>query len=418
MQAVITERGKANGNFKPNQVEIDRINFFLDWIEWLAIPPGGYEYRSLLLIFRKNLEVFPKLVVLLFSCRTTLFEPEDKVPYLAGRIEIPSLMLSFARKLAAAWLGSELLQQIPLIDIRQFFGQVRKEVQDRQHTMWLDYDEAKCLIKSGNLVDARELIVPVLKRKQSESWAWGALATTYVRSSPDTAITLFAHAITQSRDEKFALKPLKGIASLLAAKGDTQQASMCIERVVNFYQQNGWHLQSDLIQIQQQLWFDPSAALSELPVFLQQQAEGALDLLHGPIKKVCGLVVNLHKSGKGLHLYISMRESISIPLRVIKGRTKPKAGDYLLITLAGEGDDKTVLSAEATSPQELSGVEVCKNELCVTSKGFGFVDDTFIPPFLIKEGMNKKTVEVLRYKDFDKKKGKMGWRALSLEVCE
>ncbi|MFK0574110.1 hypothetical protein [Endozoicomonas sp.] len=141
-------------------------------------------------------------------------------------------------------------------------------------------------------------------------------------------------------------------------------------------------------------------------------------VFHGPARKACGLVTNLHKSGKGLHLYLADNESISVPLRMIKDKVTPKVGDYLAISIAGDGDEKMVLSAEVTAVQALRGVESIQDELRVTDKGFGFVGETFIPPTLIREGMDRQMVEVLRYKDFDKKKGKIGWRALSLDVCK
>ena len=112
-----------------------------------------------------------------------------------------------------------------------------------------------------------------------------------------------------------------------------------------------------------------------------------------------------------------MRESISVPLRLIKNRVTPNLGDYLLVTIAKHDGEKTVLAAEVTEPQPLSGVETYRDQLRVTDKGFGFVGDTFAPPFLIKDGMDTQTVEIVRYKDFDKKKGKLGWRALSLDLC-
>lgn len=417
VQEPIKQRGQTRGNFQPNQTELDRINFYIDWIRWLSIPPGGFEYRSLLLLFQKNLESIPMLVLLLFTYRTTLFEPEDKAPYQSDRGESPSLMLTFVRKVARAWMDNKIVQQISIADLRQLFAQVRREAKDKQHIIWLDYDEAKCLIFSGNLETAREFIIPVLRKKQSESWAWGALAATYIKDDIDRAITLYSQGLCYSHDEKFALRLLKGIAPLLVAKGFTQQASMCIQRAVNCYQANGWNIKPDIENFQQQPWFDASVNVDELKSFLQTQSKGALDALHGPASKAIGLVTNLHKSGKGLHLYLAPNESISVPLRVIKGRASPKVGDYLAISIAGDDDEKMVLTAELTTAQTLSGVESIQDELRVTDKGFGFVGDTFIPPHLIREGMDKQLVEVLRYKDFDKKKGKLGWRALSLEVC-
>ena len=418
IQTTITQRGKANGNYLPNQTEADGINFYLDWVNWLDIPPGGYEHRNLLLTFQRNLDTFPKLVLLLFSCRQGLFEPSDKQPYQTDKGESSSLMLTFARKVAKCWLANNEARQINLTELRQFFSQLRREAGDRQNMIWLDYDEAKCLVSAGDFSEARAFIIPVLRKKQSESWAWGALAATYAHENPETAISLYAHGLNHSHDETFALRLLKGIAPLLASRGYTQQASMCVHRAVNCYELNGWNIKQDLIQLQQQTWFDAAANVAELKGFLRQKAQGALDMLHGPAQKAYGLVVNLHKSGKGLHLYLSTRESISVPLRLIKNRIMPKVGDYLLVTLAEDNDDKTVLAAEICEPQKLPAVETYRDQLRVTDKGFGFVGDTFVPPFLIKDGMDMQTVEILRYQDFDKKKGRLGWRALTIDVCE
>jgi hypothetical protein len=55
-------------------------------------------------------------------------------------------------------------------------------------------------------------------------------------------------------------------------------------------------------------------------------------------------------------------------------------------------------------------------ELEVTEKGFGFVNDTFIPPSLIEDGMGGKRVSILKVLDFDKSKNRPGWKAISLEV--
>ena len=252
VQNSISQRAKDNGNFEPRVEEIDRINFLLDWIEWLAIPPGGYEYRSLLLICQKNLESFPRLAILLFNCRQGLFEPDDKSPYQSERGESPSLMLTFSRKLAGCWLNHEAVRQINLMDMRLFFDQVRKEARDTQHIIWLDYDEAKCLIKAGQFEEARSFIIPVLKKKQTEAWAWGALAATYFHDNPNQAITLYSHGVKVSHDEKFALKLLVGLARLLAQEGTHAQASMCVLRAVNFYQANGWRIKQDLVNLQQQ----------------------------------------------------------------------------------------------------------------------------------------------------------------------
>ena len=66
------------------------------------MPPGGFEYRSLLLLFQQNLETIPRLVLLLSRFGVDIFDKEegDNRPYQGEKGESPSLMLKFARKTA------------------------------------------------------------------------------------------------------------------------------------------------------------------------------------------------------------------------------------------------------------------------------------------------------------------------------
>ncbi len=418
VQNPINERGKNNnGNYRPNAVEFERINFLLDWVVWLDVKPGGYEYKNFLILFQKNLDNFQQIVLLLLKHQDLLFSDEEKEPYLTEKGESPSLMLKCTRLVVKAWMVSAEKWELQLDSVLSLLDKTRVQTHDIQHKIWLDYDEAKCLIMAGRNDEAREFIIPVLKKKQSESWAWGALAATYRTEDTDVAIKMFAQGLCNARDEKFALPLLKGIAPLLAEKRLTKEASMCIQRAVNCYQDNGWNIKSDLEKLIGESWFDGSVNIKNLKLFLQQQSKGALGFLHGDTKLEYGVVTNLHKSGKGLHLYLSENESISVPLRLFEKHEKPVIGEYVKVSVSGKGDEKTVVTAEMTSAHEMSGIETIQSELSVTDKGFGFADNIFVPAYMIKEGMDKKMVEIVKFKKFDKKKGRLGWCALSIKIC-
>lgn len=417
VQNSIKERGLQNNeSYTPNQGELDRINFLLDWIIWLKIPTGGFEYRSLLLLFQKNLEDIPKLVILSFNVANSLFEDEDRIPFKTDQGESPSLALKFARSAAKAWMENEQVRQIDIEQLLSLLNHTRSIVSDTQNLLWLDYDQAKCLLMSGRNQEARKFVIKVLKRKQSESWAWGAIAATYRKDDPDAAIKLFSLGISCARDEKFALKLLKGLAPLLAERGSTSEASMCVLRAVKCYEENGWNVKQDLERLMSKPWFDASVDTSNLKNFIEQEKVGAQDYLHGPTKEVNGLVTNLHKSGKGCHAYISETESISIPFFLFKGQ-RPEVGDYAKITYAAD-EDKTVVKAKLTDRVNISGVDTLQAELRLSQGGFGFVNDTFIPAFLINDGMDGKMVEVLHFKSFDNKKNKMGWKAAKVTLVD
>lgn len=416
-QNPINDRGKNNnGNFRPNTTEFERISFYLDWIVWLDIPPGGFEYTNLLILFQKNLDSFPQIVRLLLKCQDSLFSDEQKEPFQNEKGESPSLMLKCARLVAKAWMESSQQWNLSLQSTLSLLDKARIQTRDVKNKIWLDYDEAKCLIKAGQYEEAREFVIPVLKKKQSESWAWSALAATYRKQDADAAIKLFSQGLRNTHDETFAIPLLKGIAPLLVEKGFTKEASMCVQRSVNCYQKNGWNIKGDLEKMLGMTWFDNSVNIVELDDFLKQQSQGALNFLHGKTNTSYGIITNMHKSGKGLHLYLSENESISVPLRLFK-KQKPCVGGYVKVSVSGEGDEKEVVTAELTAVCKLSGVETFQEKLRVTVKGFGFVGDVFVPPPLIKDGMDGQLVEVVKYKRFDKKKGRLGWSALSIKVC-
>lgn len=415
VQNPIIERAKGNNNLRPREQELERINFLLDWILWLNLPFGGFEYPRLVFLFKKNLEYIPKLVQLVAEGQVNLFLDEDKEPFNGEHGELPSLMLSAARQVAKAWLDFGSDYALDVESVLLLLDSTRKQVKDKKHLIWLDYDEAKCLIKARRYDDARKFVIPVLKKKKNEAWAWGALAATYIKEEPPIAIKLFAEGIGHAHDEKFALKLLKGVAPLLAAQGRGGEASMCVKRATECYELNGWRIREDLQKLLDSPWYNATCDLTEMDAFISSARKGAEEYLFGVMAEASGLVINLHKSGKGCHIYLKPGLVISSPFGNFKGR-KPNLAEYVVVKYSGSIDDMAVRSIEICEKLEVPGLEYISGELRVNPKGFGFVDDTFVPPNLIKPDYEGLTVKVLRFKDMDKVKKKLGWKAATLEV--
>lgn len=412
VQAGIKQRASLNnGNFRPSQQEQERITFFLNWVVWLNVPAGGFEYRSLLLTFQQNLECFPELIVLLSQQGVSLFQPEDAEPYVNDKGESPSLMLKYARKCAKAWQEHDnLRQQLDINALITLLSSVRKRMKDNAHAIWLDYDQARCLIMAGRMAEARQFVIPVLRKKQTEPWAWGALAATY-RSEPETAISLFAQGLLHVHDEKFAIKLWAGLAPLLAAAGNADEASMCLKLAMGVYQSQGWKLKPSLEQLSGAHWYKPDVQVELLTDFLQSTAQGAAQYLLADAKSVSGVVENIHQSGKGFHVYLDRHVSLSVRLGLFKPKTMPELGSFVALKVSEDGD---VLEAAPGEWRALKDMNQHSGELRVAEGGFGFVDDTFVPPFLIKPEMHGRAVNLTRVMAKNKKKGSFGWKAIQL----
>lgn len=402
----------GKSDFKPTPKEAERIDFLLDWIIWLGLPDSGFEYRSLLLIFQHNLEHLPKLLLLLARHTKTLFSAEDKQPFITEKGESPSLMLKFTRKLAKAWLSQKMLRQLSIDELMTLTTLTRSEVKDTQQLIWLDYDESRCLIAARRYDEARKRVLIVLRKKQSEAWAWGALAATYRQADPQAAISLFAKALSCAHDDTLALPTLKGFATLLAAEKFYNEASVCVQRAVNCYLNNGWQIKNDLEQLLNQPWYNPQADAALLLPFLQQSSQMATDYLFGEKVQKLAIVQSIHPGNRGFHAWCSRNQSISVRMKLWKETQLPKPGDYVIVTVTKE--DLSVIDVVPTAIQPLADAGEFEDILRVSDKGFAFVGDTFVPKHLVPEGMNGHKVRVIRIIELDRTKNRYGWRALTI----
>lgn len=416
IQADITSRSDSgNGDITPRDAELERINFYVDWIIWLQIPPGGYEYRSLLLTFQKNLEFIPKLITLLVRHSGNLFEDEDKKPFINDKGESPSLMLKFARKAAKAWLSDQGAREVSIEELQSLFQMTRSNALDKKNLHWLNYDEAKCLTVAKRFDDAKKCALAVLREKQTESWAWAALANTFRSDDIEAAITLFSKALSCAQNDVFALPILKGFAPLLANSGMPLQASACVDRAVACYVENGWKIKSDLEKMLNEPWYDCTATPALLQQLIVTKADAALDFLYGGTMFCVGVIQNIHKSGKGFHAYIDRTESVSVRLGLYDSNKPPNVGDFIQLTLAR--DDHSVLAAIPTDQVSLSDVKWLKGVLLENERGLCFVDDVFVPPDLARENLRGQQVKTLALMSYDNLKNRYSWKAAKVDLA-
>jgi len=414
-----------NDEHTPSLSEIKEVEFYARCIEKLGVEPDEYNYRSLLLICQRNLQCFPNLILLLLKHSKKqvfggafgkLFLNEDKVPFDNGKGESPSLMLKFTREVAKAWLTNEQVRQIPIEELCDIISRTRAEVKDKQHLIWLDKDEADCLILAENFEAARICVRAVLRKKSKESWALALMARTYVFEDKEAAIALYCNALINAHDEKFALPVLKEIAPLLASKGSNAEASMCVKRAVNCYVENGWNIKSDLENLIHEPWYDAETALTSLAPFLRENAKGAAEYVYGKKRELPAIVIGHFKSDNGFHAYIS-KSLMNVPIRIneFQSGSLPSIGDYIIVVLAAEED--TVIEVKRSGPVQIEGLKKIEGTLNIASGGFGFIENTFVPPNLIEPEMDGFPVRALTVWSFDALKKRHGRKAINIDIC-
>ena len=342
-----------------------------------------------------------------------LFDDEAKEPFKTEKGEVPSLLLTYARKLAQYWLNNKFRKEMDLEPILSFMDAARDTCNDTQHKIWLDYDQAKCYVLAKQNDRARKLVIPILKKKQRESWAWSALAATFRENDQQSAICLYSQAINCAHEDSFALPALKSLALLLSSKGMNYEASMCLKRTINCYEAKGWKIKDSLQKLMSQPWYDVNVDVNKLASFIKEASKDANRYLHGETVGKIGLVVAIHQSGKGCNVYFGKNNISTAPFFKVRGR-KPNVGDFINVNVPVDNQNGDIISVETCDSVPLEGVGTIQGKLRVTDKGFGFVDDIFIPPNLIKGFEKNEIVNVLYFSDLDKKKGKLGKKAASV----
>ena len=163
-----------------------------------------------------------------------------------------------------------------------------------------------------------------------------------------------------------------------------------------------------------QPWFDSTVDVENLSDFIEKMAQGALDYLHGPSESCVAIVSAIHKSEKGFNAYGSRNQMLSVRLGLYRSKKLPAVGDYVRLTISV--DDSEVISAEPCNAVPLDDVAADEGKISVTPKGFGFVNGTFIPPYLISEGIDENLVKITSILDFDKTKNRHSWKAITLAL--
>ena len=124
---------------------------------------------------------------------------------------------------------------------------------------WWTYYKGKLLLKGGRPAAARELLLPVVRAKRTESWAWSVLAQTYATEEPEKAIACLCQAVEVEDKDLYLSNIRMELATLLAARGENEAARYEVDAVRRFKERAGQRMPSDLNELLSADWFDESS---------------------------------------------------------------------------------------------------------------------------------------------------------------
>jgi tetratricopeptide (TPR) repeat protein len=167
---------------------------------------------------------------------------------------------------AALDLDDPTRKQFALDMIDETLNNVRVERPEHFH-----YRKGQLLAELGRPDEAQAILLPFVRRKQQEYWAWEALGKVAEANEPRLALALYAMASRTCPDEDFRVGVNENLARSAADQGNYPLARWAVDHTVKHREQRGWRLTQGLETLRAAPWYlqtqaeiDPESVLARL----------------------------------------------------------------------------------------------------------------------------------------------------------
>ena len=146
--------------------------------------------------------------------------------------------------------------------------------------------------------------------------------------------------------------------------------------------------------------------------YLKNAFEQKEHYLSEQMTEMAGVIESVDNVHRCFYVYVNKDRKICVPFEIYNGKAKPKPGSYVMLTLTSDGG--SVLEAIPTDEISIQGVGITSGSLQKNpTKGFGFVDNVYVPKELIGSIEDYTEVEVLYINEFNRKENRYTLRALT-----
>lgn len=372
-------------------------------------------YSALLRAFLKAGKTWSGLGEFLTWWQLSNLRPED---YLPGITNDGKKMMAMAEQAYIAYAKQVLLHPEPTV-IRALIADLETLHEQHPEYQYPPYYQAKLLVATGSKEEAMTALMPFARRKQNEFWLWDLLADLY-DDEPEKAVACLCRAVSCTAQEKFLVNARLSLAVKLNEAGKFNEALTELTKSVKARQDEGWNVAANYAGAVEKLVEKGAVILADNKALYRQYRPIADDLLYADIPEQIGIVTYLNVDKKVAHFNVSRTVSGHFKYEGSMARVQP--GDFVAVRLeqrtGREGKFWVPLSAKLTdkTPSEEIFKSFAGPVKRVDGKGFGFVDNVFISPALLKDFESASALTGSALWSFDKAKNRDTWKAINVVV--
>jgi len=284
--------------------------------------------------------------------------------------------------------------------------------------IWLKYHKGKLLLLAKRFEEAKEFILPVVREKQTESWAWGLLGNIFLEEDIEKSIACFSKGILVSNDENFITNIRLDLTKVLVKKDFYTEAKFEIESIINYKSQNNQKLPEEINIFKKREWFSSIQVASNNNELYEKYSEIANSIIFDTLPWLKAVITGKDMKSELAYITFEDKNNTSVkfklndiiknlddgaPVRVKAGN---EIGKYTIYALEKrEGDYWDLIPSEIgiiddiNEQKSLSHIILGINKDCIAHHSkFGFIKDYPVGSFVrcktksIKKDNKTKTI--------------------------
>jgi hypothetical protein len=280
------------------------------------------------------------------------------------------------------------------------------------------YFKAKLLLAMGSKEHLLSTFLPFARQKRNDFWVWELMAEIF-QSEKNIQFACYCKALTLNTPEDFLIKLRQTFTQQLIERKMYNEAKTEISKILETRNKHQWKIPAMIVLWTQESWYAVANAKKDNAELYSQFAKEAEEILFQDVPEEIVVVEFVNESKSMLNFVKNrLKHGFFSYAGIIQ---KVKIGDILKVRFKGDGKDgffKVVTAKPADTGAISESIKSFQGNVKIVSpQNFGFVEDIFIDPALIKEKnlFDKMLVSGKAILSFNKKKNEWGWKAIGIE---
>jgi hypothetical protein len=285
---------------------------------------------------------------------------------------------------------------------------------------YLPYYISKLKLLLGETEGELERILPFIRKKVNNPWAWHHLAQFF----PDTQTkkACLAKGLSIKSQENFYLGLRLDLAKLLIEEQDYSAAKYELQQMLMIYKKESWKIKNELQNLINAPWFETTKAATGNPY--KEWAKAAENILLSELPEFLGVITALNMEKKNVRFIAEGKRSGLADFKIFSGKVQPgECFKFRLEQINGRNGvwykALTAIASSETPPSDICRPFIHQLKFVENQKGdlFAFAENVYIPPALLHntEFQDGEKVKGLAAAHFNTKKQEWGWQAIRLE---